>query len=214
MKNLSSYLSESKLSTDIIPVANFKHWLANFTKKYSVNSVSLRNKTESKRFFQNFQNECIEANGETTANEAFSKTRTTTLSGFIKYIYENVEDLKKSRVNIEIFKDFCLSKNEQEYKKLKDENPDMFNTVSDDDAKPRSLVVYDRRNPEDHKIYSFVGKRGKATDHQVNMLRVDFHYESGVKYYDCYTCLYDYYSNNVKNKAKMENFNDVIGIDD
>ena len=90
----------------------------------------------------------------------------------------------------------------------------MFNTVSDDDAKPRSLVVYDRRNPEDHKIYSFVGKRGKATDHQVNMLRVDFHYESGVKYYDCYTCLYDYYSNNVKNKAKMENFNDVIGIDD
>ena len=74
----------------------------------------------------------------------------------------------------------------------------------DDDYDPdtieREIVIYDRRdgkNPETTIVFPFKGMRGKQTDRQVNMLRVEWchmcGYKTQDKYYDAYPKLKDNY---------------------
>ena len=51
------------------------------------------------------------------------------------------------------------------------------------------MIVYDRWNPETFEVFTFTGKRSKNNEKQVNMFRMDFHYDYDVKYYDCYPIL-------------------------
>ena len=74
------------------------------------------------------------------------------------------------------------------------------------------MVIYDRWNPEEHIVKPFRGKRGKSTDHEVNMIRMDFKHEFGVKYYDCYPILFKNYEGHIEERKKRAEYQ--LGYDD
>lgn len=116
---------------------------------------------------------------------------------------------------------FNKTKLEQEYDNWKNSNdavePHKFD---DEDYDPntveREIVIYDRRdndNMETTLIYPFKGMRGKKTEHQLNMLRMDWCYRCGYgtkKYYDAYTKLKDNYDK--YGPAKYDEYDDVQDI--
>lgn len=99
---------------------------------------------------------------------------------------------------------FNKTKLEQEYDKWKNSKDAVQgHKWEDKDFDPgtveREIVIYDRRdnkNMETTLVYPFKGMRGKRTEHQLNMLRMDWCYQCGYglkKYYDAYTKLKDNY---------------------
>lgn len=134
-----------------------------------------------------------------------------TENGLRNFILSNGKKFEEQKWNMKWCLQYDLTALEAEYKRAKKagEIPD---AVSDEEAEDRDLVIYDRWNPETHAVYSFIGKRGKATEHQVNMIRMDFRYDFDVKYYDCYPILAKNYYNKVdelKKRAELQ-----LGYDD
>lgn len=192
-------------------VKKFNEFVAEFTRtNFCKKDKSLQNKTDLKMIFASFLKWTKDKFGGNT-NEILRKVECDTAAGFVKYVYDNAEGIDSQNGMLDKFKDFQLSKTEVEYKKYKKEHEEEFEAVDDENAEERDLVIYDRYDPATHKIYGFHGKRGKATDHQVNMFRVDFHYETGTKYYNCYSCLYSYY---IEHKKDLEHYVDYIGEND
>lgn len=158
---------------------------------------SLTNQTEAKKVFDKVVKSL--KFGDSNRNMQFMKKfGLYTPEKLAIFILSNPETLKSKRFNLDWVKNFDLSAAEQEYKKWKDSKDYVEGKLFDkreDDEEPekRMLIVYDRHNPEVHMQFDFIGKRGKQTDHQVNMMRVQFHYATDVKYYDCYPCLGSYY---------------------
>lgn len=88
-----------------------------------------------------------------------------------------------------------LEKEHEEWRKSADyvEGHQWNKDDYDPSTEERSLIIYDRRdndNPATIIEFPFKGKRGKSTDHQVNMLRVEWcrmcGYKTSEKYYDAY----------------------------
>ncbi len=131
--------------------------------------------------------------------------------GFAQFIINNHDEFVKKHFNL----DWCLQWNETEaekkYKAWK-ESKNYIESIDDEAAEERDLVIYDRWNPETHITKQFYGKRGKKTDHQVNMCRMDFHYEYNVKYYDCYPILAKNYFGNIEKLKQRAEYQ--LGIDD
>lgn len=129
----------------------------------------------------------------------------------VKFLYDNAETLLdedgkyKWADKVKSIMQFNPSKLESDYKEwLKSDKRVEGHKWDDDDYDPntveRILVVYDRkdgRNPETTLEYPFKGMRGKETDHQVNMIRVDWCYKCGFKlnqkYFDAYVKLKENY---------------------
>lgn len=123
-----------------------------------------------------------------------------------KIMFESHDEMKKNHIPDDWIKQWDETAAEKAYKRAK-KNGEIPDKIEDDDYEPRDLVIYDRWNPETHTTYEFHGKRGKSTEHQVNMMRVEFHYDYDVKYYDCYPILAkNYYGNvdNLKNRVQVD----------
>lgn len=171
--------------------------------------VSLHNKSELRKAFKEFMSKMPFGNA-TQNREVLKKYGLATEEGFARFILGSHDELEKDGCYIDWVKQWDESAIEKEYKKAK-ENGEIV-TKDDDEVEDRDLVIYDRWDPATHAVYEFIGKRGKSTDHQVNMCRVDFKYEYGVKYYDCYPILAkNYYGHEeeLKKRAEMQ-----IGYDD
>lgn len=138
-------------------------------------------------------------------------------------IIRNKEALEKDGWKFDNISSFDETKMQKEYKKWKNSDDYVqgkrldkseYDDANDEDL-VRTLVVYDANdpsNPETTLEYDFEGKRGKATDHQVNMIKMDWKYETGLKYYDARPILLSNYLK--KSDAELEKvsaFNDVIG---
>lgn len=177
--------------------------------KYLRSTVSLTNKQDAIRIYNGFLN----YNGVLTQDtkkrllKKFDLDSFTKLAGFLfteaptlldpdgSYKWEDIKNVLQ----------YNPSKLEQDYKAWKN-SPDYVEGFkwSEKDYDPNSLertiVVYDRRdgrNPETTYGYPFTGHRGKSTQYQTNMIRVDWCYRCGFKpskkYFDAYTKLAENY---------------------
>lgn len=178
--------------------------LKNFFKSQK-NKVSLGNKQELGKVFKAFVATLTFGN-DVDNRRVLKEFGLSTEQGFKNFVYANQHEFEENKWNISWIKDFDLTEQEKAYKKAKanGEIPDGEKIENQDDIDDRELVIYDRYDPETALVYPFKGKRGKDTDHYVNMCRVDFHYEIGTKYYDCYSCLAQYYFSHSPEELKKE----------
>lgn len=184
--------------------------IKNFCVSMKGKKVSLDNKQELRKIFKEFISKFTFGN-DAQNRIVLKKYGLATEEGFRKFILGSHNELEQNKCYIDWVKQWDESEAEKEYKKAK-ENGDIPSTIDDDDAEDRDLVIYDRWNPETHNVYGFNGKRGKSTDHQVNLLRMDFKYDSGTKYYDCYPILaknYYGHEDELKKRAELQ-----LGYDD
>lgn len=221
MKNLKEYILES--SKDFIDESSdssqFKLWkktsqtIKEQAKIYDafqklgveLKKVSLNNKSERQKAFNKFVNS-LPFGSKTRNLDVLSKYDIKDDESWGKLLLMSHDELEKNHIGTSWIKQWDLTNAEKAYKKAK-ENGEIPDKVDDDDYDERDLVIYDRWNPKTHSVYEFTGKRGKATDHQVNMIRVDFHYEYDVKYYDCYPILaknYYGHESELKNRARIQ----------
>lgn len=184
--------------------------LKNYFTSLKGKKYSLGNKTELRNVFKEFVNTLTF--GDYTKNlSTIKKYGIATEQGFAKFILANHDEFVKNKFYIDWVKQWDESEIEKEYKKWKESN-NYVASINDEDAEERDLVIYDRWNPEDHIVKPFRGKRGKSTDHEVNMLRMDFKHEFGVKYYDCYPILFKNYEGHIEELKKRAEYQ--LGYDD
>lgn len=165
--------------------------------------ISLDNKQELRKLYKLFL-ENIPFGNDTQKREVLKRFGLATEEGFRKWVLGSHDEMEKLGINTDWVKQWDESEAEKQYKKAKDAG-EIPATISDDDADDRDLVIYDRWNPSTHAVYSFKGKRGKGTDRQVNLIRMDFKYEYDVKYYDCYPILAkNYYGHEEELKKRAE----------
>lgn len=123
-------------------------------------------------------------------------------------------------------KDFNLSDTEKKYrawkksdKYVKGEDFKGKDAYADDDkeALERVMVVYNANDPGDQstvKTYRLEGKVGKDTQEQINMFKVDWKYETGLKYFDARPCLLSYYLKKTEDELTKLYDDDIIGLMD
>lgn len=163
-------------------------------KKYST-----MNKQELKKLYKKFiDNIKVTFGNEVEARKALKEYSMSTEAGFGAVIRSNQQQFETYKFNTSCIKDFDMKANEAAYKKAKEsgELPDKVDVSKDDykDYEGRTIIVYNKNEPSTYQGYEFSGKRGsKGAEHMINMARMDFKYEYGVTYYNCYTCLPDYF---------------------
>lgn len=123
-------------------------------------------------------------------------------------------------------KDFNLSDTEKKYrawkksdKYVKGEDFKGKDAYEDEDeeALERVMVVYNANDPGDQstvKTYKLEGKVGKDTQEQINMFKVDWKYETGLKYFDARPCLLSYYLKKTEDELTKLYDDDIIGLMD
>lgn len=163
---------------------SIKNFLATAKKRYSFN-----NKHEIELFFNDFVKS---AKLDSTLLKEFGIVDAKSLA---KLLINNKEALEKEKWNISVIKSFDESELKKEYKKWKESkdyvegkrlNKEQYKDADEEELE-RTMVVYyanDPGNPETTIEYNFYGKIGKDTMHQINMLKMDWHYETGLNYYD------------------------------
>lgn len=216
MKSLVDYINEAstdfqKNTIDTSKIIRIFEYCYRVN-KYANNSISLNNKTDLNKFYKQLS-QAAAAVYLSEATKILRKFEITGPESLKKFIYENVEKFKEYHLNELIFKDFNETEAEKEYKKWKDSD-EYVEDMSDEEAKNytgRSIVIYDRYNPATHIIKQFDGKRGKSTDHIINMFRMDFKAKTGTKYFNCYSILFDNY---IKGGKDLEEYHDIIGEND
>lgn len=190
--------------------SEIRYKLKNYFTSLKGKKYSLGNQTELRKVFKDFVNTL--SFGDYTKNlSVIKKYGIATEKGFAKFILDNHDNFIENKFYIDWVKQWDESEIEKEYKKWKESNKYVA-SISDDEAEERDLVIYDRWNPEDHIVKPFRGKRGKSTDHEVNMIRMDFKHEFGVKYYDCYPILFKNYEGHVEELKKRAEYQ--LGYDD
>ena len=218
MKSLVDYINEasSDFQKKTLDTANLiKAFEQTFDKKsnpYKDNSISLNNKTDLKKFHKDLIN-TIGALYPKNGSELIRKFEIGTPELLKKFLYENVEKLAEYKLHYKVFKDFNETEAQKEFNAWK-KSDDYVETISDDEAEKyqnRAIVIYDRYNPASHIVKPFDGKRGKSTDHLINMFRMEFMAETGTKYFNCYSILY---TNYVKGGKDLEEYHDIIGEND
>lgn len=123
-------------------------------------------------------------------------------------------------------KDFNLSETEKKYrawkksdKYVKGEDFKGKDAYSDEDEEDleRVMVVYNANDPGDQstvKTYKLLGKVGKDTQEQINMFKVDWKYETGLKYFDARPCLLSHYLKKSDSELQKLYDDDIIGLMD
>lgn len=112
-----------------------------------------------------------------------------------KLITSHKEELEKDGWKFNAIKSFDETEQQKKYKAWKKSDDYVegkkFNKAdykdADEEELERTLVVYDANDPGNDETtieYDFYGKVGKDTSHQINMIKVDWHYGTGLKYYD------------------------------
>lgn len=150
--------------------------------------ISLENKQEYRKLFKEFVNSL--SFGNYTQNlEVLKKYGISDEEKFANFILSNKKEFEDHKFPIDWIKQFNPTKMEQEYKKAKD-NGEIPDSISDEEAEERDLVIYYRWDPSIHTVKPFKGKRTKATRHDINMLCMDAKHELNIdEYYDCYPIL-------------------------
>lgn len=198
MKALKTFLCEAEETNNIrsiwaskLEAKQLQDKLKSFL-RHQKEKVSLGNKEELRKVFKAFVG-TLTFGTQMKNLQVLKEYGMATEIGFKNVILSNQKEFEDRKWNTACIKDFDLTELQKAYKKYKEspeyiqgENVDNFDSDEVDD---RDLIIYDRYNPDTAAVYSFKGKRGKSTDHQVNMIRMDFHYEFDVKYYDCYAIL-------------------------
>lgn len=219
MKNLGYYVIESSMILEAEAeslwkqskeASEIRYKLKNYFVSLKGKKYSLGNQTELRKIFKDFINTLTFGN-YTSNLTAVKKYGIATESGFAKFILDNHDNFIENKFYIDWVKQWDESEIEKEYKKWK-ESSKYVASISDEDAEERDLVIYDRWNPEEHIVKPFRGKRGKSTDHEVNMIRMDFKHEFGVKYYDCYPILFKNYEGHIEELKKRAEYQ--LGYDD
>ena len=213
MKNLIEYINEALIINEAqvdfwsLPVKDKAEMISYLDKTFNElkqkGTFSLNNQTDIKKIYKELKNKSG-AENSTFMMDKISKCGFKDPESFAKFIINSHDELVKNKLNIDWVKQWDETTIEKEYKKAK-ENGEIPDNIGDEDADDRDLVIYDRWDPATHSVYPFTGKRGKSTDHQVNMIRMDFKHEYGVKYYDCYPILAkNYYGHEEELKKRAE----------
>ncbi len=172
---------------------------------------SMENQTDLRTVYKGMINYCKMGETEEQFRAKLRKYGLSSEEGFKKFIMGCGHEFEENKWNMNWCLQYDLNAMEAEYKRAKEagEIPD---SIDDEEAEERDLVIYDRWNPETHMIKPFKGKRGKSTDHEVNNIRMDFHYEYGVEYYDCYPILWKNYDGRVEELKRRAT--EQIGYED
>ena len=185
-----------------------------FCEEMKDKKISLDNQSELRTAFNKFMDKSTWP--KSMVYKIYKTYGLATEQGFRGFFLSNHDKLEKQKVNLDWIKQFDLTEIEKQYKAYKESDKYVQGIkgedVNSDDVDERDLVVYDRWNPDTFEVFPFKGKRGKGTDQQVNMFRMDFHYDYDVKYYDCYPILSkNYFGHEEELKKRAES---QLGYDD
>ena len=199
MKSLIEYINENlninealhlfkpsaKTAQDAARIEDaIKSFINNATKRYSLN-----NKSDLDQLFNDFMK------SKKLDTKILKEFGITDGKSIAKLIVANKEALEKDGWRFNAIKSFDESEQQKEYKKWKASSDyvkgEKFSKAdmkdADEEELTRTMVVYDANDPGNEETtikYDFYGKVGKDTSHQINMLKVDWHYGTGLKYYD------------------------------
>lgn len=186
---------------------NIQDKLKNFMKGYK-GKISLTNKGERGKFFKAFI--ATLTFGSSMKNlQVLKEYGIATEEGFAALVLGSQAELEKNKFNTSCIKNFDPSKLEselQEWKKTNGGGHDIEDPNDQGQLDDRILIVYSRWEPEIAQDFPFKGKRGKSTDHDVNMARAAFGKDHDVKYYDCYPILaknYFGHIDEIKKRAEL-----------
>lgn len=219
MKNLIDFINECLImeGKDIWSLpAKDKAEMVNildstFQELQSDRIYSLDNQSDCDKIYAKFKEQCKRLGTPKMIANKLAAIGIKDARTFRGFILSNHDKFEKYHFKIDWVMQWNETEAEKQFKKWKDSN-DYVDAIDDESAKERYLVVYDRWDPEHHEVYPFVGKRGKHTDHQVNMLRFKFHYDEDVKYYDCYSILFKNYIGHIDDIKKRAQ--DQLGYED
>ena len=201
MKSIIKYILEAQVAQRTIWASKTEAFKIQDALKLTFKQLqnekySTMNKQELKKLYKKFMDNIKGTfGGEAEARKALKEYSMSTESGFGAVIRSNQKEFEEKGFKTDCIKDFDMNANEAAYKK------EMYyfcsrkiNKDNYEDYEGRTIIVYDRYDPSTYVGYEFSGKRGsKGAEHMINMARMDFKYEYKVKYYDCYTCLPDYF---------------------
>lgn len=108
-----------------------------------------------------------------------------------------------------------LTKTEREYRNWKDTDEyvplsdyDKNDPYEDDEELGRAWCIYCNFDPGDTSLVKVFRMNGKTTDknvmHEINMHKVDWKYETGLKYFDANPCLVEHYRSTDKESLRQE----------
>lgn len=172
--------------------------------------VSLTNKNELGKFFKAFV-ETLTFGNRMKNLQVLKDYGMATEQGFASVILGNQKEFEEKKWDTSCIKNFDPTELEKKFNAWK-ESDDFIqgNKVEDandqGDLDDRILIVYDRWNPDVAEEFDLIGKRGKQTEHHVNMCRVEFGKDNDVKYYDCYPILaknYFGHLDEIKKRAEL-----------
>lgn len=199
MKSLVEYINENlyinealilfkpsaKTAQDAAKIEDaIKSFINNSNKRYSFD-----NKTDLQQMFKDF---CSKSKISTKLLKEFGVIDGKTIASLI---IANKEKLEKDGWKFDCIKSFDETEQQKKYKAWKESDNyvkgEKFSKAdlkdADEEELVRTLVVYDVNNPGNEETtikYDFYGKMGKDTMHQINMIKVDWKYGTGLKYYD------------------------------
>lgn len=214
MKQLKDYIVESTQEVKSLwaskrEAKEIQDKLQHFFVEYR-DKVSLTNKSELGKFFKAFVEKLPYGNRMRNLT-ILKQYGMGTEQGFASVILGNKDEFDKRKWNTSCIKNFDLTAIEREHQKWKNSDDYVAGSKVEDaddkgDLDDRILIVYDRWNPEVAEEFDIVGKRGKSTEHHVNMCRVEFGKDNDVKYYDCYPILaknYFGHLDEIKKRAQL-----------
>ena len=214
---LTLYLFKPKAATAQI-AANFEDALRNFLES-SKKEYSFNNKADLESFFKDFRDY---AKREVKDNDR-KILGVTDAASLANLIITNVEKLKEAGWKINKIKSFNESEREKKYKAWKKSDKYVegkkFNKKEaeeeSEDELNRIMVVYYVNDPKDESTtleYEFTGKVNKDNQEQISMIKMDWHYATGLGYYDARPILLSNYLK--KTDAELEAksaVDDIIG---
>lgn len=221
MKSFTEFINESSNVKSIFKDLTLYNFFRKYIESYSnkENVYSLENQTDMSKFYKEFIEKVFGAFGY-QQNKTIQKAHEYGFDGpndLRRFIITNAEKLHEKNFKLNFINQYNLKGIEKEYKEWEN-SKDYVDSVKDDNYdEDRVLVIYNRWDPEQFDVYPFKGKRGKQTDHQVNMLKMKFHYDNDVKYYECYPILGKNYFKNlneIKKRAQEQLGYDIIGYND
>lgn len=199
MKTLVEYINENlyinealilfkpsaKTAQDAAKIEDaIKSFFNNSDKRYSFD-----NKTDLQQMFKDF---CSKSKISTKLLKEFGVIDGKSIA---RLITSHKEELEKDGWKFDAIKSFDETEQQKKYKAWKNSDDYVEGKKfvkhelkdADEEELERTLVVYDANDPGNDETtieYDFYGKVGKDTSHQINMIKVDWHYETGLKYYD------------------------------
>lgn len=228
MRNLTDFIAEalksSNGSTSLFKMTkenaqkalNLQDKLRDFV-KHSKSEYSLTSKTDLEKMFRDF---IRYAHVDIATLKEFNITSGLDLANLL---IENKEGLEKDGWVFTKIKSFNETELEKQYKKWKSSgdyvegrkfDKEKVKDLEEDELK-RILVVYDVNDPENEDTtidYNFKGKRGKDTDHDVNMIKMDWKYKTHLKYFDARPILLSNYLKKTSEELKKREItDDIIG---